>query len=1242
MEKTPWTEEQKRVIDTRNCNLLVSAAAGSGKTAVLVERILSMIMDKNAPLDIDRLLVVTFTNAAASEMRERVGQRIEEYMELMPEDEHLQKQSTLVHTASITTIDSFCMRVLREHFDETELDPSFRIGDEGEQKLLRSDVAEALLEDYYREGSQEFFHFVESYSTGKTDAGLEELIEKLYEFSMSYPEPEIWLNSALKQYDASSMKEWDQTEAAKFLIGYMRMLLEDCVRRLQKALEICREADGPFMYEQALMSDLEQLEGFVKAAGYVDFGRAIKEISFCRLSAKKSDGVSPEKREQVKIIRDSVKEDVKSLIRQFYAKPEEEILADMQSVRQPLEMLLTLTREFLHRYAAKKREKNLIDFHDVEHFALELLAQKNEKGEWIPTKTAKEYREQFAQIMIDEYQDSNLVQEVILTSISGIWEGKPNVFMVGDVKQSIYKFRLARPELFMEKYNTYSLDDGDYRRIDLHKNFRSRGEVLDSVNGIFRCIMTEHLGKIRYDEREALYKGAEFQPKPEAEQRMQEDSGQPERALETAENITELHLIERKADDERVSEFTSGELEAKMIADRIRKLTGENGLLVWDKTKKEYRRACYGDIVILLRSVSSYADDFLAVFSEEGIPAHAQSQNGYFTAAEVQTVLNYLRVMDNPRQDIPLAGVLLSPLGGFTSADLAELRAGFPEGSLYDSLRACEQSEESTLLDKVRQFMERFVRMRSMAAYTPIHELIRAVIRETGYGDYIMAMPSGQKRRMNLDMLVEKAYAFEATSYRGLFQFLRYIEKLNKYEVDYGEAPAAGENENAVRIMSIHKSKGLEFPVVFLAGLGRRFNQQDTTEKIVLHPDMGVGADYVDYENRTRSVTLVKRILQKSLRLENLAEELRVLYVAMTRAKEKLIMTGAVADAEKQMAGWQMEALMREGDTLSYGTIAGAASYLDWIVPSYKSGGTGKNQNVSEPDRDKDTEPEEKKDILEISLTDVPEVIETEALRQQGQMDRYELLRTWDMERIFDLQTREEIEEHFACQYPYPADVPLHGKVSVSEIKKKSQQMEAEETEESEVLIPEEPPLLPEFIHGKQEKGGAARGTLYHRVLERICISETDTREAVDRQLALMEGKKQLTGEERAQINSWKLWKFFSGPAGKRMKQAEKEGRLYREHPFVLGRKAKEFYPEIESDELILLQGIIDVYFEENGELVILDYKTDYVGDKGEELLRRRYHTQFDCYRQALEQITGKKVKEMILYSFALDKEIIM
>ena len=1248
-----WTKEQLKVIETRNCNLLVSAAAGSGKTAVLVERILSMITDKSSPLDIDRLLVVTFTNAAASEMRERVGQRIEEYMEQMPEDEHLQRQATLVHMASITTIDSFCMRVLREHFDKTELDPSFRVGDEGELKLLKADVAEALLEEYYREGNQEFYDFVESYSTGKSDKGLEELIEKLYEFSMSYPEPEEWLASALGQYQADTIEEWNETDSAKFLVGYMKSLLKDCVARIQKGLNICGKPDGPVMYEAALSSDLEQLEELLHAEDYVNIGEGLRGLNFVRLSAKKSDTVSPEKKEQVKALRDDVKEDIKSLLKQFYSRNIDEVMADMQAVRKPLQMVITLTQEFLRRYAEKKREKNLIDFHDVEHFALQLLAKKNEQGKWVPTETAAEYREQFAEIMIDEYQDSNFVQEVILTSISREAEGKPNVFMVGDVKQSIYKFRMARPELFMEKYNEYSLEGGDYQRIDLHKNFRSRREVIYAANVVFEHIMARELGGIVYDGRAKLYFGADIKAKVENTQELFEP-----------ENKTELYLIERKADgagDTQAQEFSSGELEAKVIAAQIRRLTGENGMLVWDKEKEEYRRACYRDIVILLRSVGSYADAFLSVFSEEGISAYAQSQSGYFTAVEVQTVLNFLRVLDNPRQDIPLTGVLKSPLVGMKAAELARLRADFPEGGMYDSLQACAEAKTHEFSATARRVLENIQRMRDMAAYTPIHELIRIVIRETGYGDYIMAMPAGQKRRQNLDMLIEKAYAFEATSYRGLFQFLRYIEKLKKYEVDYGEAPSAGENDDTVRIMSIHKSKGLEFPIVFLAGMGRRFNQQDATEKILLHPTLGISGDYVDYKRRTRSVTLTKRIMQKQIRLENLAEELRVLYVAMTRAKEKLIMTGAVTDVEKRKKDWELKAVDYRDEALSYSALSGANSYLDWIAPACESGSKGyRNSWQERPEEGKaeKEQPEEKseKDILEekaerkmnptevvrVYTVGVPEVVEAEVSRKQEQLSTYELLRTWDAEAVYDLPVREEIEEHFSYEYRYPADVALHGKVSVSEIKKRSQQLEAEENEESEILIKEEPPLLPEFIHGKQEHGGAERGTLYHRVLERLLLSETDTRDEIEVQLDRMADSGILNAEERGKLNSWKLWRLFSGEIGKRMKAAEKNGILYREQPFVLGRSAKEFYPEIDSVELVLMQGIIDVYFEEDGELVLLDYKTDYVGENGEDILKKRYRVQFDCYRQALEQMTGKHVKEMILYSFLLDKEIKM
>lgn len=1205
-----WTKEQQKVISLRNKTILVSAAAGSGKTAVLVERILSLITNPDNPVDIDSLLIVTFTNAAASEMRERIRAAIDQKVEENPQNIHLQKQQTLIHTAPITTIDSFCLRVIKEHFDVLDLDPSFRIGDEGEKKLIKADVVGKLLEDYYQEGKEKFFGFIESYSTGKSDAIIEDLIFKLYEFSMSYPNPEEWLFSCLKQYDVSTMEELGQTPAMKFLMEYLLRVTRDGMERIHKAMELCREAEGPHMYLTALQSDYDYLETLSRQTSYELFGHKIKTMEFVRLSSKKDPAVSEDKRNQVKWIRDSIKSDIKDIKKQFYFQSSEQMLADIQAFGKGIHMLIELTREFMIRYEAKKNEKNLLDFHDVEHLALRILTKEEENGERKPSEIADEYSNEFYEIMIDEYQDSNLVQEAILTSVSKERFGISNIFMVGDVKQSIYKFRLARPELFMEKYDQYPAEDSEQnktQRIDLHKNFRSRSEVLESINDLFYQLMDRSLGNITYNSEAALYPGAIFEQK---EENIKIENIE-------IENKTELWLIEKKAEDSsRAEDYTAVELEAKVIAQRIRDLTNpETGMLVWDKLQKKYRKAKYQDIVILLRTVSNWADTFLAVFAEEKIPAYADSQTGYFTAIEVQTILNLLKIIDNPCQDIPFTGILRSPIVGLSSGDLAEIKICCPDGMIYEgTVRYTENGRNRELKEKLTLFLTQLNEFREMVPYTPIHEFISFLLKKTGYGDFAYAMPAGLKRKMNLDMLLEKAALFETTSYRGLFQFIRYIEKLQKFDVDFGEASILGENDNTVRLMSIHKSKGLEFPIVIVAGMGKKFNQQDAADKVIIHPDLGLAGDYVNYERRTKSPVLIKRILQKSIRLENLGEELRVLYVALTRAKEKLIMTGTIKGAEERLKKWIGQ--KKKEYPLAYSTRSGAACYLDWVIPAHNP------------------------TTVTLIKSNPAEVIENEKLRQTMEYRKRELLELWEQDQIYNEQVKTELERRFAFQYPFLQDNTIHAKTSVSELKHRYQKQEQTEDETSLVLLPQEEAVIPEFLKEEKESTGTYVGTAYHTLLQYLFTSSmTVSWDFIKMRKDELVLDNKLTREEANRISNKKILHFLESPIAERMRIAFENQALSLEKQFVMGLPANEIY-STSSEEIIIIQGIIDVYFEEEDGLVLLDYKTDYIKEGEEEILIQRYYTQFNYYRKALSQMLDKPVKETYLYSFSLEKTI--
>lgn len=1285
-----WTTEQQQVIDLRNRNILVSAAAGSGKTAVLVERIVKIITDKNHPVDIDHLLIVTFTNAAAAEMRERIGNAIEKALDEQPGDEHLLRQLTLIHNAQITTIDSFCLYVVRNHFHEIDLEPNFRIGDEGELKLLREDVLGKVLEQNYEEPSEAFSNFVEGYASGRTDAALNEMILQLYEFSRSYPWPEKWLDSFVGIYRIENREELDRAEWLAPLTQNIRFVLKDCEQLLKQALAVTQQDDGPDMYEKAVRSDLEKYESLSKLTSFCELSGALSDIKYDRLASSRGFEGDPDKLELVKSLREQAKDVVKKLCKQYFFCSPEMMIEQLERTEPMLEEVVRLTKQFADEFAAAKRRKNLVDFHDVEHFALQILVdEETEKAK----KTAEEFRDTFEEIMIDEYQDSNEVQETLLRSISREERGENNIFMVGDVKQSIYRFRLARPELFMKKYDSYSLEESTTQRIDLHKNFRSREEVLTCTNDIFYKIMVRSLGNVEYDAEAALYPGASY----------------PVSADFTPEILLADSNDELLEDTELSDKKT---LEAKIVAEEIRHLMKTQP--VTDKATGELRAARYSDIVILLRSLSGWADSLVEVLNGNGIPAHTVSSTGYFSTVEVQTVLSMLRLLDNPRQDIPMAAVLRSPMAGLTDEELAVLR--LEDGSvpfheavlelaegLYeeDGQKEISDSEadseadqkqgrnadgkkeddiETTAHRKLLKFYKKYRQLRQLVPDTPIHELIEIILRETGYGHYVAAMPAGSRRTANLNMLLEKAAAYEKTSYKGLFHFVRYIDELQKYDVDFGEADMVGENEDVVRIMSIHKSKGLEFPIVIVSGMGKNFNKQDTQSKMVLHPELGIGLDYMDGKKRIKSPTIAKKAIAKQIELENLGEELRVLYVALTRAKEKLILTGTLKDAAEKLEFYRQQAnLSKAADRpLSYLTREGASGYLDWILPAVLSYG----------------------DKYPVRIVEAAELVLDEV---ENQLEQNENL----TERIGEIKAADpqlvgQLKQRFSQRYPYQTDILRKNKYSVSELKHRAmrEKFEAEQEETIPAFL-EEPvtPTIPLFIQRQgsveqeaqnkaQDAGqeaeskaeqkiksntanrGALRGTAVHRVME--CY-DFASEKSVYEQMEAMEKEEKITADMRALVKEQIVADFVSSETGRRMALAQRGGALYREKPFVMGFTEEELENygfgagaqmienevqtenaqqeivlenvsrenHMHEEDLTLIQGIIDVFWIEDDGITVLDYKTDRV-DTAQELIDR-YATQLKLYADALERVFAArkmKVKEILIYSFRLEKLI--
>jgi ATP-dependent helicase/nuclease subunit A len=1219
-----WTEEQLKVIHLRNRNILVSAAAGSGKTAVLVERIITMITDPEHPVDIDHLLVVTFTNAAASEMRERIGDAINKKLEEDADNMHLQRQSTLIHNAQITTIHSFCLYVIRNHFHTIGLDPGFRIGDEGELKLLKSDVIEELLEEYYEKKEESFFHFIESYATGKNDKGIEELILKLYHSAMSYPWPKQWLEECRDVYEATDLEALNNTAFMKILLDNLQLYMEDLEKEADGLLSIALSQEGPYMYEDALQSDKMMLNQLKNCKTYEEYARAFSDLKFARLSSKKDPAVSQQKKENVKTVRDDMKKTLSKLKEQYFYTSAQQILEDQQYSGRAMEVLIQLTIDFIERFQEKKSQKNLVDFNDLEHLALDILV-KLEDDEILPTEAAQEFGEFFEEVLVDEYQDSNLVQETILRSISKEYQNRKNLFMVGDVKQSIYRFRLARPELFMEKYENYSLTESDCQRIDLHKNFRSRRQVLDGVNFIFDQIMAKYLGNIEYNEETALYAGVVF---PEGNRRDFQKT-------EVLVIETDSEMVER----ERLEE-TARELEAKAIGKRIEEIVGNE--VVIDKAAGQYRKARYSDIVILLRTITGWADTFAKVLSGMGIPAYSTSSTGYFSTLEIQTILSMLHVIDNPKQDIPLAAVLKSPIVGLTGEELAVIRSTFPKENFYQScFHYAKDGTVKELRNKLEGFLKQLDGFRRKVAFTPMHELLWDILEQTGYGDYLSAMPQGAQRKANAEMLVEKAIAYEATSYRGLFNFIRYIEHLQKYNVDFGEAGTIGENEDTVRIMSIHKSKGLEFPIVFAAGMGKTFNSQDSREKIVVHPELYIGTDCIHPKSRTKAPTLLKRVIQKQIALENLGEELRVLYVALTRAKEKLILTGTTVKLKDKLLKW-CGIQEQEELKLSFHLLSGASTYWDFILPALirhrsmnrvlkayeiQRGNSGKLYNA-----------DAEYDIQVISLMDL---VEEEVLEQMLGTVEADKLKQWDSKTIYAKEIREQLNIRFKEVYPFQHDRDIVTKITVSDLKRKHQQVDDEYSqrlyEEQEAVS-----VIPEFIQAQGEVTNAARGTAYHRVLQFLDLTAVMNKKTLTESLKSMVEERKLTAEMAQVIYVPAILSFMKSDLAKRMTKAEKEGYLHREQQFVLGVDAPEVDEKWSHGEMVLVQGIIDAFFYEDDEIILVDYKTDYAKAGDEKKLVEKYKVQLDYYAKALQRITGKKIREKIIYSFSLQKEIII
>ena len=1325
-----WTDEQKKVIETRGSSLLVSAAAGSGKTAVLVERILREILDPVHPVDLDRLLIVTFTRAATSQLRERIRDAVTTRYEEEPGNEQLRHQMTLLYSDHIMTIDKFFLMVIREHYQQIGLDPSFRIGDEGELKLMRADLISAVLEEAYQEGDPDFLRFSDCYASGISDAALEGMVLDFWESSSSHPWPKEWRHACLRQYQEEP-SSWTWLSQ---LLDVVHTQLLDILEDIDQTLALCALPGGPKAAQPALLSDREMVLQLMGEHTYDQLRVSFSSMKFARISKKEKKGEEPYDAVKVQMVadlRDSWKKKLGSLREKYFMRPLSEEAELMKRTGADFAVLVRLADRFEEVFSEEKTRKNLLDFTDTAHLALKVLIEKNENGDIVPTQAAREYQDYFEEIAIDEYQDSNEIQELLLSSVSRESRGVYNRFMVGDVKQSIYRFRMSDPGIFMKKYESYRKQEDSPKRgegvqteedvqpqprqlrIDLHKNFRSRREVLEAVNLVFRQIMRREVGGVTYGADESLYPGAVFEPYPEPWKGQEKTICRPELIL-----VEPGDVMEPGSESGEKPLPDAMHAEAEVTAARILQIVGHDP--VWDKEKGTYRPAEFRDVVILLRTASDWANAYSEVLSAHGIPNRSGSKTGYFSAPEVQTILSYLDVLDNPRQDIPLAAVLRSEIGRLTDDELSMLKAGRREDSLYDCVETflsvyahdrandqgnsgrsagaaenkteqtdkgpsgqtsdlelgggCSAQQEAALYEKLRQFREMTDRLRSHVSDTPIHQLLWQIYDETGFLAVSEASEGGSQKKANLDMLVEKAISYEQTSYRGLFHFVRYIDKLIRYEVDFGAALAENGSEDLVRIMTIHASKGLEFPIVFVAGLGRRFNRQDAAGMLVREAGIGVGMNYIDPDRRVQVPTLIKSAAAERVIREGIGEELRVLYVALTRAEEKLILTGTVKDRETFVKSL-FTAAGCTTEKLPESLILGADGYLTWVAEAlvrHQPEG-GRFREMADLPQSPAGNPAAG---LEGSFL-VRTGLEVTARQQHAaEKSRKQLAALVDVQpgEVYDRTIHDQLKRQLGSCYPWPDLSEIPAKVTVSELKRQGYEAELKQLQEavpaSWTQQPDRSPedvisgnavtaqdaqtpesgrrdrVVPAFMQEQTQQkplSGAAAGTVYHRVLADYDFTLDAGLDTVLRWLETMVQCDKITEGEKKTVQAGRLVRFLNSELGARMKKAAGKGVLHRENPFVLSVPAGNLFQGVEKEagaEPVLIQGTIDAWFEEAGRLVLVDYKTDYCRPEQKESLVRKYRTQFLLYASALTRLTGKAVGEAWLYSLSLGEAI--
>ena len=1174
-----WTSEQEQAIMEKGSNILVAAAAGSGKTAVLVERIINKIIKDH--IDIDKILVVTFTNAAASEMRERILDAIYKKLDKEPNNEELQRQIFLLNKSSICTIHSFCLDVIHNNFFELDIPSNFRIADTTEIELLKQEVLEDLFEEKYNNNDSDFLKLIETYTSYSGDEPLKESCLEIYEYIQSSPFPNDWLEEKVEMFAKKENDDFAKSTWGKILINKFAKQIENEIIMLENVRMKLQRESNLDKFIKVIRKDIDMLEEIRIATkkSWNDAYNVAMKLEFDKWPVDRK--IVSDTKEQAKKIRDIMKKNIKKIIDEMFSYNSEEAYESIYEMYEILKIMKNLIIDFKNKFSKSKKERNIIDFNDIEHMALEILVKKDGK-QIIPTEVCKKYQEKFEEIAIDEYQDSNLVQEYILNSISR----NNNIFMVGDVKQSIYRFRQARPELFLEKYNKYKQknekEESENLKVKLFKNFRSRKTILDITNLIFENIMSKEFGDIDYNEQEYLNYGANYA----------EGKEEPK---------TQIYMLDMQDGDELEEEsedkfIEKEEIEAKFVAKKIREIV-DSKELVWDKKQNKYREVMYKDIVVLLRSTSVLAPIYEKEIMSLNIPVFSDTSSQYLDSIEISTIMSLLKIIDNPMQDIPLVTVLRSPIFNFSDNELVEIRLCDEKSQFYVALRKSLVQVNDRLKSKIEDFLNKIEEFKQYEKEKPLNEFIWKIYIETGYYDYVTLMQNGKQRRENLKLLFEKAKQYEKASFKGLFHFINFIERMKLGSQDMGAAKIIGENEDVVRIMSIHKSKGLEFPIVFLSSTGKKFNLRDLNGKILLHQDLGIGPEYINYERKISYSTMAKEAIKLISKRESLSEEMRVLYVALTRAKEKLIITGISNNAKKDIER-KKELLNIYGNEIQISLLEDCKNYLDWIMYVQLK--------------------ENPVELIDFYIQNVSD-IDIEEKEEENQ-DKLK-----EIEYRMNGKWSKEIAEKLEWKYTRKGLTNIPTKMSVTQIKRINERKEEKEKIDT----------VPNFMKEEIEITSARKGTLMHLCIQKMDENKEYSITDIKEFIRDLEERYIITKKEAMSIPIKKLYEYTKTKLWKELKEAKQ---IKKEEPFYIEIPANEIM-ETEDNEKILVQGIIDLYYiNKNDELILVDYKTDYV--KSKEELVNKYRTQINLYAKALEKALGKKIAKKEIFSIYLEEEI--